>query len=463
MRNLYILAIYDVYKFYLSVKILSTYQPTQIQKLSDSHNCSEIKNNYDRSNLSLKAYPKGYVNFKGVNNVVRTPFLKSTVDTIDKLFESYHESLMEVSKEEVAQAVVDTMKETGSNKKTVLSAMQVLTQFANMRSVRHIGNVMEQEGIRAIGNFDHFLERECINSNNKKFYIFSDAVTNDVGLNKSLTYLLDKKNFAKLEGKNIAMFLDERKLSQLENLKEKNPEELKTIINCPNLKFFVLSGMEEGISIFNRTKNLKEETISLIKRSKETGKDLDEVIDENIIERARQLGIAPKIIKNKSELSEEGIYNAMRPEQMTKDELINIIDANAQVRIDERVMNSLVAKDISANYLKDNLNIYTPERLCDSLKEMHKNIVLMAEDLGKTEKDILYVIPYKVKSYDFINYSYQKINKIPPEQFAKDVDIQYERVSSKDKILVFLDDNTISGTSIDVTVNDVLREFPFRV
>ena len=385
-------------------------------------------------------------------------FLEKTLSTVDEMFINYKNSLGIIPFSEFKSSVDRVSKATNSSKKEVLSTMQQLTQYAEIRSLDSIDKTLKQYGVEYIGNGFEYFSAEFRN------YWLSDTAKNfvydDIGLHDLLNYTLKRKKIsrprpAQYKKANVGIILDDKKISQLEELKEKSPDEFKLITSYKKVKFFMLSGWDSGITFVDRTKNLEDETISLINKARKNCCTPEEEIDAIRRKRIHDLGINYIVIKNEGEPSLLGVYNQITPEKMTKSEFINLIEANSKARSSENIQSDSIIKnkDIAVNAVKSTLDVYSPYRLSSELKRMHSELLNLANKEGKTEDDIIYVIADDVlktysKSQSYIMYNYKKVNNIPDNKIYELVDIERDSVDTKDKIVVMLDDCTISGNSI---------------
>ena len=390
-----------------------------------------------------------------------SPFLKTTCNRVKEFHKQYRESLGEVSLGNIRQIASDIERDTGHTKTEILFAMQQLTQFANIRSVKHISEVMLKNDISYIGNGALTLEAPKTGYKYTSGKELHDVVHDGTGLHRSLTYLLEHKGFGPLRkiGKmRTAYFLDEQKVGQLERLKEKDAEKFKHFINNPELKFFTISSWDSGINFVDRTKDLETETRKLLSYSDEMGLPVDEAIDAPLMERIRALGISPNVISKEGMPTERCVYNQMTPEKMTEAELYNVIDANAQVRAKNPVK-LVQIKDDSVNYLANYFKVYTPETMSLKLKELHTSINEYAKEHGFEEKDIIYFEPHAVKSNALISYMYKRVNNLPEDRFANVREIVNKRVKLDGKLVVFVDDCTITGESLNSEISATKRVF----
>lgn len=386
-------------------------------------------------------YPPVY--FTGIiNKTERPPFKDSTVEKLDNVFENYKLQLDETSIDDINASVETLENSTAFSQKDILKGMQQLTQFGNIRSLNNIGNVLEENEIGVIPN-NGIMFKAYISGTPLK-----TVFQNNTGQNASFEYLFLKKDLHTLDGGKLGIFLDKNKLDDLEEFKKNNPEKFEQIKHKKNIKFFVVSGLENGISFLDRTKDLTKETKKLLDKSKKYNISIEEAIDKETLERADKLGIKPIIIKNKTPATIDNIYNQLRPEQFSKNELKAVLDATVMKRF-EKPNDRIECKDGLASYLENKLEVYTPERLSKELKIMHSNIKKTVKSLGKTMDDVIYIIPSSQKSYDLIGYQYQLINNIPREKFITlENEKSINKLDLKNKALVFLDDCSLSGSSL---------------
>lgn len=371
--------------------------------------------------------PQNIANTQKINKII--PFRESALAQFDKVYTNYHNSLNEVSIEDIKNAVTNIEKTTDYPREKILATMQQATQFANLRSLDLVIKNLKKNDILNVGAIMH------------QNYL----TENMFGLNRSLNYLITQKQMGSLHGEDNAVFLDKNKIEQIKNCDD-CLKELK-YNNYKNIKFFVLSGFEDGINFLNRNKNLEETTRELLAQ-----KD----IDEKILKETKALGIEPIIIKNEQEPTIENIYNQMRPEQMSKKELNATIDATLFDRISEQDKRCDVKSDV-IQHLDNALMVFTPESIAKNLSEIHKNIIDFNKAQGKQKEDILYILPTEKKSYNLITHQYQLVNDIPQNRISDFIDLNLRSKDSQNKTFVILDDNTISGESLTESLMDLYK------
>lgn len=378
---------------------------------------------------ALKSYEKAQsimlAKAKACAKTPRPITKESASKEFNELFTEYKQDLHETTLSDIELTVKELEQKHPENK--ILSTMQQATQFASIKSIKHIINQLNKDNIGMIGDIS--------NTNQPEF------VKNNFGLNMTLHYLIQKKKMGDLSGNNNAIFLDKNKLAQLKENSIKNPSDIRNLIQNKKNKFYILSGFDNGINFLNRNKNLSENTKEIISKGN---------IDTDIINQAKELGIKPTVIKNKNEATTKSIYEQMRPEQMSKDELNAVIDASIiKLRIPNTNAQSNVKTD-TIKYLHNNLLVVSPESMSDGFANMHQNIIKFNKSINKSEKDLLFCIPDSEKSYGLINHQYQLTNNIDKNKFT-DIETILENINSpklKNKTIVFLDDCAISGESM---------------
>lgn len=346
---------------------------------------------------------------------------ESTIKKTEEVFSEYKKNLNEINIETITESINNIEKNTNYSRPEILNAMQKATQFGNMKSL----NVIEKE----------------LNKNNIGFLIYNrnPLSKTNLDLNTTLNYFFTEKNLGYINGEKIGIILDKNKLEELEEIKQKSPETYNKNKDN-NIVFFILSGFNDGINFINKNRDLTKTTKLFLEKK--------ENIDEEIINRCKKLGIKPIIIKNNNDsnnLNELNIYNQLAPKQMTSKELNAVIDATVMYRIsspNERID----AKTTLVEYLNNNLIIYTPEKLANSIKNLYENLKLELSNNEQNIDDVVYIIPNAIKSFTPINYQYQQINNVDRNKFIN-IDNLSKLNNLKDKTFIVIDDCAISGES----------------
>lgn len=414
-------------------------------KVGQYNNFYKPNINNQKQNKSSHFNIKNELNYPAIyflgnihNKTTRPPFKDNTLQTFNNMYDQYIQNLHQTTIEDISNVHNEIINTTNFQSNEILESMQLVTQFGNMDSLKIIGDELYKHDVGFIPyNGNTFLG--YINNTPAE-----KALNNNFGLNAALYYLFEKKELQAIDGKNIGIFLDNNKLNDLEKLSDK---ELKYIQNKKNIKFFILSGYNNGVNFINRNKDLKQETVSLLNYAHKHNMPVKEAIDDKILKRCKKLNIEPIVIKNKKESTIENIHNQLKPNIINKKQLTAIIDA-ASMSTFENINKQVECKDGIVKYLDNTLQVYTPERLSKELKTINKKIEKQVQTIGKTIDDIIYIIPTAGKSYDLINYQYQDINNIPKEKFItlKDEN-SLKKIDTTNKVLVILDDCSLSGSS----------------
>lgn len=355
---------------------------------------------------------------------------------LDKIYHDYETSLHEISKLDITQAVNNIKKSTNYSRKEILTAMQQATQFGNFNSLKIISKALRDNKIGTLN--PDFKEN------------FSAIKSPNLGLNKSLNYLILRKDMEKLyDDKDFScgILLDSNSIHEVKTA-IKNPTnknlKLKRYAKPPETpatKYFILSGFDKGINFLDRSKDLETVTLEFLK-NKDTDKELKEKL--------AKLGQKAIIIENENPPTVESIYNQLKPEKMTKEELNATIDAALLTvfPFSQYLQNN--TKDDVLQYVDNSLIVFTPETISKNLTQMHNQILKFNAERGREPKDIIYCIIETEKSFDLVNYQMQHQHKIPSNQFINFNELLHdmEKPYINNKTIVFLDDCSISGASL---------------
>lgn len=355
---------------------------------------------------------------------------------LDKIYHDYETSLHEISKLDIARAVKNLEQTTNYSRSEILKAMQQATQFGNFNSLKIISKALRDNKIGTLN--PDFKEN------------FSAIKSPNLGLNKSLNYLILRKDMEKLyDDKDFScgILLDSNSIHEVKTA-IKNPTnknlKLKRYAKPPETpatKYFILSGFDKGINFLDRSKDLETVTLEFLK-NKDTDKELKDKL--------KKLGKQPIVIKNENPQTIEGIYNQLKPEKMSKKELSATIDAALLTvfPFSQYLRNN--AKDDVLQYVDNSLIVFTPETISKNLTQMHNQILKFNAERGREPKDIIYCIIETEKSFDLVNYQMQHQHKIPSNQFINFNELLHdmEKPYINNKTIVFLDDCSISGASL---------------
>ena len=367
---------------------------------------------------------------------------------VQDIYQKTLSQLKQTTPEEIKGILDEVVGKTGTSDEEVLAVMDMLTKYGSMSGMESLAQELSSRQIK------QFFE------------------TGTLDANSALNYLvLNKKQLAlSADGKYTGFLLDEYGFRYLEVLKNSNPQEFDELINNENIKFIYPEGWS-GETIYTRTsdsQSLKDSAIDLITRAKaiqdESGVSFNEAIKQaeaqDVIARAQELGIKEvETIPSKNTTDfqdvDEGINTILKnleSESISQEELNAVIEAMSN-RIFPDSKDAQKALELICGYLNSELELYSPSRLGEQMKQMHTSILEQAKTLTKSdgsafsEDDIVYVIPNTKKSYSYIALQYAQVNGIDPSKFivAKAEDIPK---LDDNKIYVVLDDVVGTGNSM---------------
>lgn len=380
-----------------------------------------------------------FVNFQGLDEV---------------LYSKIQSQLKTYTKEEI-ESIIEELINQGIEEKEAILTLNYLTQFASLKSMQKIADKLNDIKVSSFCStstitynwlFEYFF-------NNKYRLLYEPFETGQQG------YVLDKIG-----------------LEYLEN----HPDKLEELKNNPCVEFFVLEGWDEGLNIYNQGKDINsiaENAYQLAKTaqkiSKEENIDFKEALKKacvlNIDQKTKKLGINNyTLISNQDNGCNADINSIIRniaPNNITLKELRKILcETINNIATD----NKIETLRLFCALLISQIDIYTPRKLGDELKKMHKLIIEKVNELKKSdgsqfeEDDIIYVIPKKYKSYSTIAMQYALVNDIDINKFQ----ILYKPflkniTKEKDKIYVILDDMMGSGASLIGDVYGLFEEDGF--
>ena len=352
--------------------------------------------------------------------------------------------------EDIRKAIANVRSATGCDENTARQTIAQLSQFASAKSLGAINKKLEKDSIYAIRTPETTLTLQGLLE-----YAGSKEQIKTYGYKKSATFLDDKllDYYAELKKNNPELF-------------DKKAEELKSEQN----QFYILSdynaiidGERLEYSMFAQSDSLENLAIKVINHKKETGETLNQISNKRIKERAKSIfgeDLNIKVIRNiPPSVDDESLLSLQMPPKPTKENieyLINIIVKEVEKcdKFKNKYQNpEQIARIVVSKYFDEILRCYSPKSINTALKKMHESIVKEVEQSGKTEDDLLYIIPDIgiIKSFDMTTYQYMVSNHIPPEKIVK-IRSNSGKVADNmgfgNKVNVILDDFAGTGESI---------------
>lgn len=352
--------------------------------------------------------------------------------TVKDYYNKIQEQLNPITTKEV-EKIVESVENKGVKNDEALYALQSLTQFGNIQSLVKLGQ--------------HFLNlRICDFYKNQK-----------VSSNSTFRYLYNDKYFELLDGTKTAYILDEPGLKYL----EKHPKKANKIINNDDIVFINLEGWNQGANIYKQGKDneyLVDNATKITNRAYEIQSAFDTdyktafdtAVNEDVLTRAKKIGINDVItlsVKNE-EPSVQSIKENLLPMNVTEEFIDKAFNVIAEVLYPDDKTTQAKAKQLITSYFYSESEVFSPQRLGESLKTLHNMILDFAKNHKKSdgksfkESDIVYIIPQHSRSYDQIAMQYATVNDIPLSRFKNN------EINEDNKIYVILDDVIGSGNNM---------------
>lgn len=455
-------------------------QSAVLQKTQKSNN-QVVQNQDNKALLSCEMMQaNGYISFGHSSEGRLQSAYERLFDTLEKQQKSPSATDLEI-------LINDISAQTVAKKQDIEYALAKLTQFGNMSSLKKIADYVVNELPKDLAlkeknsseldpvflgyPMSRDLEYLC------DFYKFSNFYdSKNISANTALTYLQKEKQQIKLhdQGTFELFVLDDAGFEYLEKLKQ-NPDDFERL--CSKCKFVNLEGWMDGINVFSQTNDLtrlKNSAVNLIERAKEIqdSEDLsfnnafDKAINAKVSERAEKLGIEFSTISLKADSgSVNNVVKNLEPLKLEESNVKNLVKAISKTLYAYDENDRIKVERLIAGYLQSEIDIYTPQRMGDRLKEIHDDLekaitkYKKADGSNYTMNDVMYVIPHAGRSYTPVALQYASINNVPQEQFVFANNKSYNFGLKNDNLYVILDDAAISGISY---VDNFYRNLNFR-
>lgn len=379
-----------------------------------------------------------YLNFRRVfsllDNDVNPTAKKSKMTEIDGYVDGIYKNLLKrmhvFSADDLERSINDVKKvlpEAGEHE--ILRTMQKLTQFANYSSLSRIAKEIKYE-LHPSGGINPYFYYFS-----KKKYIFDLPASNDGAKSSFIT----KDD---IYSKDFNNFLQRAQGSDIE--------------------WINLEGWSDGVNLFSDDKTLTEKTIKVLRRAKKlqsknedyTFNDaLSIILNREIISGMKKYGYEVKTITTNAPATRDVILTQMCPEMPTKSLLKSTIESISsyytQSTKSKKYKN--MCKKI-AEYYDDNLQVYSKQRIIESLKILNEKITQQAGINGVKPENIYYILPNvpdsEYKSFELITKMYCDLFDVPKENLVKIT--TYKDINSypKNSAFVLLDDNIGSGDTM---------------
>ena len=391
---------------------------------------SLYNSNYHQINLRQN------VSFVGaLNKNALTPFDKD----IMKYYSDLYHKMGIVSSQNISKLAHKIEKSTGLNEDVVYKSMSMLSQFSSYKSLKKIENSLAKVNCVSFRSFP---------ITDTKF------LTRDICLSDVFKYL-SMKNFKSLgSGKNPAFIIDSNVFKTLEKC-DVNPASFFRGKRVVYLKSF-----ENSYNFLNQAETFEHSVLKSLdlakKYQQKTGNDilssLDYVLNGEVLNKCKQHGITPEIIKlnNQTSPTPAQIANNLNP---------IMPDFKAFLKISKYIAaNGELSKQDGEKYvlefLRSMTNIITPRQYSEMLTNLNFKISSYMKEHHRDTEKLFYVIPDAEKSFSITKYMYDKANNIKSsfnlllddDKFGSTLDCL--KSSPQGSTFVVMDDYLLSGLSM---------------
>ncbi|MBO6088594.1 hypothetical protein J6P92_09680 [bacterium] len=379
-----------------------------------------------------------YLNFRrmfslldnDVNPKAKKTEMTETDSYINKIYADFTKKMLVFSAEDLEKSIQNVKKAVPeAEEHEILRTMQKLTQFADFNSLQNIAKCINHE-LHPSGGINPYFYYFS-----KKKYIF-DLPKSDDGIKSSFVTKDDihSRDFNKL-------------------LKRAQGSDIEWIN---------LEGWSDGVNLFTDNDSLTEKTIKILKRAKKlqaknedyTFNDaLSLVLNKEIISVMKKYGYKVKTITSDTPATRDVILNQLRPAIPTQSLLKSTVKA-----ISSHYTNSTTSKKFKklcmriAKYYQENLQVYSKQRMIDSLKELNEIIYRQARINGVSSENVYYVLPNvlesEYKSFELITKMYCNLFGISKDNIIKINTFKDINNYPNNSVFVVLDDIVGSGDSM---------------
>lgn len=347
---------------------------------------------------------------------------------IESIYAKYQKKLYLFSPQKLETAIKNILKSFPDlSEKEVLTAMQKLTQWANYTCLPNLSEMLAENNIGRI----------CTSTPTNIFFNY---------------FQHSKRLFPEQHDKPLTGFIV--------TMEEFNNYLYRHSTNLRNTTFVNLEGFDHGVNLFRDDNLLESLTKKILTRAqiikqKYPQKTFDNTLflalNGNLITLMKILGYKePITFRIDAEPTRETILKQMSPfYPQSKDDLRLTIETVAKYFTNNNQEYKILRNNI-ADYYESKLDVYTKQRLIESLKYMKKYIDNYTARKQISPENVFYLIPTDknlTKSFSIITHMYQEIFNINPDKILKTDNISEINGYPSNSAFVILDDFAASGTS----------------
>ena len=229
-----------------------------------------------------------------------------------------------------------------------------------------------------------------------------------------------------------------------------------------NIKWINLEGWSDGINLFSDNNTLVEKTVKILKRAKKlqtknenyTFNDaLSGVLNNEVISSMKNYGYEVKTISTDTPATRDVILSQLNPVMPTRSLFKSTIETISGYYTHSTKSNKFKNMCIKiAEYYQDNLQVYSKQRIIESLKLLKVAIHQYAGINGVKPENIYYILPNVVdseyKSFELITKMYCDLFGISKDKLVRINTFKDVNNYPKNSAFVVLDDIVGSGDSM---------------
>lgn len=347
----------------------------------------------------------------------------------------------------------------GAELSDIFQAMEIITQYSGLRSLKSIQEQFKPFGIRQISNLNSLY----LNKNdNQKLPITLTNVFSYLA-KRNLNYTMDFNTNSCMKY-NKALILDSKLLEILKNENEiSRGKYFRKEIQGEKIYPFYIKNFENGYNFLNQEKGLEEFTLEVLKKAaalknnKSLKENVEYILNADNIRDIEKMGIEPIVIDFEYKDGDD----FLSPQERIAENVNPIIISKENLKIffEEISKDNEFEPEILQKYYIDFFNkmmtVITPKQYAEHLKNIHNNLISYLDEHNKSFENTYFLVPSMNKSFTLAYYQYQKINNIPPDKFIYNNGthnmLRYDGTLSKlpdNSTLVIVDDCVISGASM---------------
>lgn len=345
---------------------------------------------------------------------------------VESIYSKIQRQLHSFTPRKLENAIQNTLKAFPQvSEEEVLTVMQRLTQWANYTCLPKFSEMLSENNIGSIN--------------------YSTPI------NRNFHYFQHKKR----------LFPENKHLKEGQIVTMSELMYFRNRPNLNNIKFINLEGFNDGITLFDDDNLLEAATQKFLKKlqiikekspQKSFQENLFQALNGNIITLTKFLGYPePVTFSIKAPPTREAILKQMAPFSPESLKDIKITIETIARHFTNNDNEYKILRNNIADYYESKLDVYTKQRLIESLKVMHNHIssYLTKKQIPPQQAYLFVPIDNKLtKSYNIITYMFAKMYNIPPENILQTDKLLTLNNYRSESAFIILDDITASGSSL---------------